>query len=93
MAQEATNTKKGLSDRDALQIFQASHNDVNSSLAVDGFLVGKVGRKVNLALATTTIANDTETYTFSENGTNLYSIRLIYTDGTRATLISAERIS
>lgn len=93
MAQEVIQTKKGLSERDGSQVLQAAANDVNSTLAVDGFLVGKVGRKVDLAISTTSVANDTETFTFSENGTNLYSIRIIYTNGSRDLMLSSERIS
>jgi hypothetical protein len=86
-------TQKPLSHLDYEQTMQSSYNDVNATLSVDGFLTGKIGRKVELAISTTTIANDTETYSFSESGTALYSLRIIYTDGTRALMISAERIS
>lgn len=86
-------TQKPLSHLDYEQTLQSSYNDENATLSVDGFLTGKVGRKVELAISTTTLLNDTETYSFSENGTALYSIRIIYTDGSRALMISAERIS
>ncbi len=86
-------TVKPLSDRDASQVLQASMNDINSTVGVDGFLVGLVGRKIVLAISTTTIANDTETYTFSESGTTLYVLKIIYTDGSRNVMLSAERIA
>ena len=86
-------TQKPLSHLDYEQTLQSSYNDVNATLSVDGFLTGKVGRKVELAISTTSIVDDTETYSFSENGTALYALRIIYTDGTRALMISAERIS
>jgi len=86
-------TLKPPSDLDSTQNIQRSYNDVNSTLSVDGFLTGLVGRKVVLTISTTSIANDTETYDFSENSIALYSIKIIYTDGTRATMISAERIA
>lgn len=86
-----SNITKTLTDRDANQTLQSAYNDVNATLSVDGFLTGKVGNKVTLAISTTTIANDTETYTFLDNGTSLYVYKLIYTDGTRGTLLSAER--
>jgi hypothetical protein len=84
-------TLKPPSDLDATQTEQRSYNDVNSTFGVDGFLTGLVGRKVTLAISTTNVANDTETYTFSENGVQLYVYTVIYTDGTRTTLLSAER--
>lgn len=86
-------TQKAPSDLDFSQTLQGSFNDVDSTLGVNGYLVGKVGRKIVMAISTTSVANDTETYTFSENGTNLYALKIIYTSGTRDVMISAERIS
>lgn len=86
-------TVKPTSDRDYQQTLKLSFNDVDDSLTTNGFLIGKVGRKVTATISTTTIPNDTMTYAFSEDGTALYSYKIIYTDGTRATLMSAERIS
>lgn len=86
-----SDTSKIMSGRDAEQTLRSSYNNVNATLGVDGFIVGKVGRKVVVAITTTTIASDTEVYTFSESGTQLYVITLVYTDGTRNQLISAER--
>jgi hypothetical protein len=62
-------------------------------MSVDGFIVGKVGHKVTLAISTTTIANDTELYSFYDVAALLYQIRVIYTDGSRSQLLSAERIA
>lgn len=86
-------TQKPLSHLDYEQTLQSAYNDENATLSVDGFLTGKVGRKVELTISTTTVLSDTETYNFSENGNSLYSIRIIYTDGSRSLMISAERIS
>jgi hypothetical protein len=88
-----SNTTKRFSERDANQTLQSSYNDVDASLTTNGFLVGKVGRKIEPVISTTTVANDTITYYFSENGQQLYAYEIIYTDGTRSTMISAERIS
>lgn len=84
-------TQKPPSDLDYSQNIQGSFNDVDSTLTVNGFLVGLVGRKIELAIATTNVANDTENYTFSENGTQLYILSIVYTDGARTQMISAER--
>ena len=84
-------TTKVFSDRDGDQVLQASFNDVNSTISTDGFLVGKVGRRIDLAISTTTIANDTETYSFSENGTALYTLVIVYTDGNRTTMLYTAR--
>lgn len=86
-------TTKPFSDRDANQTLQHSYNDVNATLGVDGFIIGKVGRKIDVTISTTTILNDSQTFAFSESGTALYSIKLIFTDGARQELLSVERIS
>jgi hypothetical protein len=84
-------TQKLPTDLDSTQATQSAFNDVNFTHGVDGFLTGLVGRKVALAISTTTVSGDTETYTFSENGTQLYVYVVIYTDGTRSTLLTATR--
>lgn len=84
-------TNKQPTGLDQAEAIRGAYNEVNASLSVDGFLTAEVGRKVDLTISTTTISGDTETYSFSESGTLLYTIKVIYTDGTRATMISAER--
>lgn len=85
-------TQKRFSEFDQNQIFKKSYNDAGT-LSVDGFLTGLVGRKVELTISTTTVLNDTQTFQFSENGTTLFVLKVIYTDNTYATMISAERIA
>lgn len=87
------NTTKGLAKIDAEQALKGAINLEDFSLTTSGFLTGKVGRKVDCTISTTTIPNDTETYAFSENGSPLYSLKIIYTTGDRDVLLSAERIS
>lgn len=86
-------TSKPISQLDGNQTLKRAFNEVNDTLTVDGFLVSVVGRKVTQTISTTTIAGDTATFDFSESGTPLYSLKLIFTDGTQSVLISAERIS
>lgn len=85
------NTKKKATKLDYEQAIQGVYNDENATLSVDGFLTGKVGRKVELTISTTTILDDTEIYNFSEDGIALYELTIIYTDGSRTQMISAER--
>lgn len=82
---------KRLSEYDQQQIMQKSYNKEGSTLGVDGFVVGKVGRKIDRAVTTTTVTDDTEVYTFTEDGNTLYTLTIIYTDGTRESLLSVER--
>lgn len=86
------NTAKPQSNMDAPQTLKLSFNDINATLGVDGFLTGLVGRKITLTLTTTSVNNDTEIYAFFEGNTPLYSIALVYTDGSRSQMVSAERI-
>lgn len=87
------NTSKQMSKLDSEQTLKGAFNEVDKSFTTNGFLVGKVGHKVELAISTTSIVNDTETYTFIDSGTQLYQIQVIYTSGSRETMLSAERIS
>lgn len=84
-------TQKPLSDLDADQTLQSSYNDSDGTISTNGFLVGVVGRRIDLAISTTNVANDTETYAFSENSNALYTLQIVYTDGTRATMLFAVR--
>lgn len=84
-------TAKRLSDQDANNTLRHAYIPEDGTISVNGFIAGKVNRKVDVAIQTTTIANDTEQFTFSESGTTLYIIKAIYTDGTRDTLLSVER--
>ncbi len=86
-----SNTLKGKSEFDNLQTLGQSFNDVDSTITTNGFLVGLVGRKIDFTVSTTSIAGDTLTVAFSENGTALYTYKLIYTDGSQGTILSAER--
>lgn len=89
----AGNITKPLSDRDANQTLQSAYNDVDATISVNGFLVGKVGNKITLAVTTTNVSNDTYTYTFLDNGNQLYQLQIIYTDNTQSQMISAARIA
>jgi hypothetical protein len=88
MANESTKKK---SNRDANQTLQYAFNDVDNTLSINGFIAAKVGHKVTLEITTTLIGSDTEIYRFFDDNAQLYEITLIYTDGSRGTLISAER--
>lgn len=72
-------------------VLRAAYNDTDATISVNGFLVSKVGAKVVQTITTTTIANDTTVMSFYDNGTLLYALTIIFTDGSRNTLISAER--
>ena len=86
-----SNTTKSLSKLDFEQVIQGAGVQEDLSIGTSGYLVGQVGRKIELAISTTNVANDTETYSYSENGSALYTIKVIYTTGARTLMLSAER--
>lgn len=80
------NTTKPMSMLDANLTERSAFNDVDASFTQAGFLVGKVGRRVEVSGS-----GSTEIYTFLENGVVLYALTLTYTDSSKDTLLSAER--
>lgn len=84
-------TAKPLSQQDPGETQQYSFNDVDATHTVNGFLVGVVGRRIDLTISTTTVANDTETYVFTENSIALYTFVIVYTDGNRTVMKNAIR--
>lgn len=85
-------TDKKSSKRDADQALRMAFNDADHTLGVNGFIVMAVGRKVTLTIATTTLTDDTERFSFFQNQTELlYTIEVRYTDGSRQQLLEVER--
>ena len=79
-------------DLDANQTLTGAFNQVDNSFTINGFLVGKINNKITLTITTTTIANDTQVFSFYCDLTTLiYTFTLVYTDATYGTLISATR--
>lgn len=89
-----SNTSKRLSERDADQTLQSVYNITDASLTTSGFLSAKVGNKITQVVSTTSVSGDTSTFSFYDQQTTLlYSLKLIFTDGTQSTMLSAERIA
>jgi hypothetical protein len=86
-----TDTTKQASYLDQNQVLRNAYNQEGATLGVDGFVVGKIGRKVTRVVSTTTVTDDTEIFTFIESGATLYELTIIYTDGTKDNLLSVER--
>lgn len=84
-------TQKRASEADTQQIFQKIYNDAGM-ICTEGWVTGMVGRKIIPTIVTTNVANDTERYTYEENGVVLIVLDNVYTDGTRATVLHTERV-
>ncbi len=93
-------TSKFIGKIDGDQALRKAYNVEDSTLSVNGFIVGKIGHKVTVTITTTNVANDTERFTFTDQSpippavgpVTLYIIDVVYTDGTRTTFLSAERV-
>lgn len=85
------NTNKKLSEFDANQTLQGSYNDVNATLGVDGFIVGKVGRGFEVEAVSGTVDN----FHFYEDlgATLLYTLQLTYDNSAHDNVISCYRIA
>lgn len=88
MANATTKQQSELSQENVLRNI---HNAVDGTISTNGFLVGKVGHKVTAALSTTTLVDDTVTYSFYDGATLLYQIAVVYATTQTASLLSAER--
>lgn len=86
-----SNIDKTTTNLDANQVLKKSFNDSDATLSTSTFLTAKAGNKITLTISTTDIANDTETYSYFDGVNLLYTIKVIYTDGDRTQMISAER--
>lgn len=84
-------TEKPFSQRDPQQVLQATMNDVDDTLTVNGFLVSVIGRRIDVTVTTTNTTNDTQNFAFSENGIALYTLKVVFTDNTYSQLLYAER--
>jgi hypothetical protein len=84
---------KPYSDLDANQTVQASFNDNTFSHLVDGFLSGVVGRRITITITETNVPGDTQTIVFSEQfgAYPLFTLQLVFTNATQATLMYAQR--
>lgn len=69
------------------------HNEKDNSIITSTFVTGKVGRKIESVISTTSVTDDTQTLTYSEDSLVLYTVRIIFTDGTRSEFASVERIA
>ena len=82
-------TTKPLSDRDYAQTLRGAFNDSDKSFTVNSFIVGKIGHKV----VRTNYLTTGDDFSFYDNASLLYTIRINYTDTTKTVLDYIERIA
>ena len=84
MANVSNKPTPNISDENAIR---QSFNVEDKSITVSGFLVGKVGHKIQVSYP----AANTEKYEYFDEATLLYTILVTYTDGTKANVQTIER--
>lgn len=85
-------TTKQIGKIDGDQALRKAYNVEDSTLSVNGFIVGKIGHKVIRTVITTNVTNDTEVYTFMDNSVVLYVIEIVYATSDLETMLSVERV-
>lgn len=89
-------TSKPFSERDYQQTLQGSFNTVDKSITTAGFLVGKIGHQVTRIDTDSGNLNGAaagDDFSFLDDGTLLYTIRILYSDLAKSNLTSATRVA
>lgn len=82
-------TKKIFSEYDDVQILQKAYNPSDATLAVNGFLSGRVGHKVVRTIVSPTV----DDFEYFDGAISLYTIRITYDNSSHDNVNQAERIS
>lgn len=84
----ANDTNKPLSDYDQTQIIQKVFNPTESTLAVGSFIAGKLGHRIERDVISATI----DEYSYFDNATLLYTIRVTYDGSDHNNVDAVERV-
>jgi hypothetical protein len=82
-------TTKRETKLDSEQTLKSAYADETAVFAAGGFLDLKVGHKITQ----TAVDSVTTEFSYYDNDVLLQTIRIIYTDSTQATMLSAERVA
>ena len=82
-------SKKPMTERDANQVLKLAFNDVDKSLSTAGFVVRKLGHKIEKVNVSSTV----EDYNYYDDAVLLYTVRVTYTDSSKGDLSSVERVA
>lgn len=70
-------------------VLSSTYNSVDKSITTAGFLVGKVGHKIERVIVDTYV----DDYKYYDESTLLYTLRITYSDTAKTEFVSAERVS
>lgn len=82
-------TTKQQSERDFQQTLKLSFNDSDASLTTSNFVTAKLGHKITRAIVSSTI----DTYSYYDNSTLLYTIKVTYSNSAHDEVNEVERIA
>jgi hypothetical protein len=82
-----SNTTKQASKLDFEQVIKSASTDELATIATSGFVQSKVGHKIQKTI----IDSVTDDYSYYNGAVLLMTLRIIYDDSTKATVLSAER--
>ena len=86
-------TTKTMSTSDYQQVLKRAYNEDSGGLCTEGWITGKIGRRISYGLLTTSVADDTVVNTYIEDGVTLMVLHSVYTDATHATILYVTRVS
>jgi len=85
----ADNTSKLKSNLDSGSVLQFAFNENERSISVGSFITAKIGHKIEQVAVNST----TDDFHYYDSSTLVLTLRIIYTDSTKETLSSVERIA
>lgn len=83
------NTTKKASKTDFGQAMEYSFNDNTKTMGTSSFVVAKVNHELNFVDISATVQD----IQYMDEGVVLFTLRLTYSDGTRANIINVKRIT
>lgn len=86
MADSTTKSPSNLSQENVLR---GAYNEMNATISVDSFIVGKVGHKLTRTVVSPTV----DDYSFFDGTTLLYTLRVTYDNVAHDNVDQVERIA
>ena len=80
-------TQKNQSSLDSGQTLKSAYNDNSGAFAVEGWVTGKVGRKITITASSATV----DEVEFIENGVSLMTMVITYNNGSHDVVLEVER--
>lgn len=83
------NSSKPMASEDANQTLRFAFDPATRTISTSSFVNAKIGHKITV----TAFSSSADDYSYFDGATLLSTVRVSYTDSTKATLLSVERIA